>query len=93
MLFDYPQPLQVAQVTCLRSQIHKHLFEKKRVLKRKSVLQEEGTVHQKKAEQPSQKKKKTMYLRYLLSSIIGPSVCFDNGNTMKLPICKKRNLI
>lgn len=58
MLFDYPQPLQVAQVTCLRSQIHKHLFEKKRVLKRKSVLQEEGTVHQKKAEQPSQKKKK-----------------------------------
>lgn len=57
MLFDYPQPLQVAQVTCLRSQIHKHLFEKKRVLKRISVLQEEGTVHQKKAEQPSQKKK------------------------------------
>lgn len=57
MLFDYPQPLQVAQVTCLRSQIHKHLFEKKRVLKRKSVLQEEGTVHQKKAEQPSKKKK------------------------------------
>lgn len=53
MLFDYPQPLQVAQVTYLRSQIHKHLFEKKRVLKRKSVLQEEGTVHQKKAEQPS----------------------------------------
>ena len=34
-----------------------------------------------------------MYLRYLLSSIIGPSVCFDNGNTMKLPICKKRNLM
>ena len=58
MLFDHPQPLQVPQVTCLRSQIHKHLFEKKRVLKRKSVLQEEGTVHQKKAEQPSQKKKK-----------------------------------
>ena len=56
MLFDYPQPLQVAQVTCLRSQIHKHFFEKKRVLKRKSVLQEEGTVHQKKAEQPSKKK-------------------------------------
>lgn len=58
MLFDYPQPLQVAKVTCLRSQIHKHFFEKKRVLKRKSVLQEEGTVHQKKVEQPSEKKKK-----------------------------------
>ena len=42
MLFDYPQPLQVAQVTCLRSQIHKHLFEKKKGPKTKICTPRRG---------------------------------------------------